>query len=344
MKRKKILVVFLVVFTILLSSFGLYFYQMYNTPNILVDKPEQVFYIPTGSDFKFVQQGLHETAIVQDLVSFSFMAKMMDYDQGVKPGRYVFKPDMTNKEAIRMLLMGWQSPTRITFHNIRTASELAGQVTENIELDSASLATLLIDSTTASSYGFSAQEFYTMFLPDTYEVYWNISAGALLDRMHAEYKKFWNEERKWLADSLDLSPEEVVTLASIVQAETKYNDESPRVAGVYLNRLKKGIALQADPTLIFALGDYSIKRVLNEHKKIDSPYNTYKYRGLPPGPINLPSKTNIDAVLHAESHKYYYFCARADFSGYHAFAKNLREHNRNAAQYQRALNKARIYR
>jgi UPF0755 protein len=344
MVKKKIIVIVLVVFTILLSSFGLYFYQMFNTPNVLVDREDQIFYIPTDSGFSYVQRELHENDIVQDLVSFSFMARLKDYDKQVKAGRYRIKSDMTNGELINQLLLGLQEPTKITFNNIRTPQQLAGKITENIEIDSAVFANALLQPEVANDYGFDTIDFYTMFLPDTYEVYWNISTTSLIDKMYREHQKFWNDERLARADSIGLSPKEVTILASIVQAETLYDEESPKVAGVYMNRLRKNIALQADPTLIFALNDYSIKRVLNEHKTIDSPYNTYKYRGLPPGPINLPSKANLEAVLNYENHNFYYFCAKEDFSGYHAFASSLREHINNARRYQRALNKARIYR
>lgn len=183
-----------------------------------------------------------------------------------------------------------------------------------------------------------------MFIPNTYEFYWTTTPEEFSDRMNMEYEKFWEGERDRKAKKLDLSRSEVVTLASIVDEETLYNDENARVAGLYLNRIEKGIPLQADPTLKFALGDFTLKRILNEDKKIDSPYNTYRNKGLPPGPISIPSVSAIDGVLNYEKHNYYYMCAKADFSGYHAFARNLAQHNRNARAYQSALNKRRIYR
>jgi UPF0755 protein len=182
-----------------------------------------------------------------------------------------------------------------------------------------------------------------MFIPNTYEIYWNISADQLMDRMFKEYNKFWNEERLQKAKDLKMSPPEVTTLSSIVLAESVKTDESPVIAGVYINRLRKNMPLQADPTLVYAARDFTIKRVLNVHKEIDSPYNTYKYTGLPPGPINLPGITYIDAVLNYKDHNYLYFCAKDDFSGYHAFATNLSDHMKNARRYQQALNKAKLY-
>jgi UPF0755 protein len=183
-----------------------------------------------------------------------------------------------------------------------------------------------------------------MFIPNTYEVWWTISADELLDRMYREYENFWNDPRRKKADSAGLSPVEVTILASIVKAECRMNEEAPVIAGLYINRLQRGYALQSDPTLVYANGDFSIKRVLNKHKEIDSPYNTYLYRGLPPGPINMPEPIYIDAVLNYAKHNYLYMVARADFSGYHEFSTNLQDHLAHAARYQRALNKEGIYR
>ena len=206
------------------------------------------------------------------------------------------------------------------------------------------MASVLLHDSTAAYYGFKANTFISMFIPNTYQVYWTDSPEQILDRMKKEYDAFWTDERKQKAKNLNMTQEEVSTLASIVKGETNKMDEAPTVAGVYINRLKRGIALQADPTLVFAIGDFSIRRILNKDKNFDSPYNTYQHRGLPPGPINMPSIATLDAVLDYEDHNYLYFCAKEDFSGYHAFAKTLAEHNRNARKFQRALNRERIYR
>jgi UPF0755 protein len=250
---------------------------------------------------------------------------------------------MTNLEAIRLLRSGAQVPTHVTFNNVRVKADLAGKITNNISVDSTEFLQLLNNDSLINSYGFNQENIMCMFLPNTYEVYYTITGEELFERMHKEYERFWNDQRKAKAEELGLSPVEVSTLASIVQAETIKPDERPKVAEVYLNRLERNMALQADPALVFAVGDFSIKRVLNIHKEIDSPYNLYKNRGLPPGPINLPELESIDAVLNHDNHNYLYFCAKPDFSGYHAFATNLIAHNRNAAAYQAALNKARIY-
>jgi UPF0755 protein len=216
-------------------------------------------------------------------------------------------------------------------------SDLAEKVSRNLELTPQEFEVKLIEFALANKDGFDKHNVIAMFIPNTYEVYYNIAPEALIKRMRNEYENFWNESRKQKAAEIGLSPVEVSVLASIVQAETVKREEAPTIASLYLNRLKQGIPLQADPTLVFAVGDFSLKRVLNEHKEIDSPYNTYRYAGLPPGPINLPEINSIDAVLNYVPSNYLYMCAKEDFSGYHNFTNNYNEHMNNAIRYQRAL-------
>ncbi len=343
MKRNKILIIGLVVLTVVMVSFSFYAYQMAMSPNILIEQSEKEVLIPTGATFEEVQDMLYEEKYVNDLISFSVLAKLMKYDQYVKPGRYVLSPEMSNLEAIRLLRSGRQSPVNVTFNNVRLKPELAARLTANLEADSAKFLALILDPKVIAQYGFSEDNIMTMFLPNTYEMFWTTNEQELLDRMHQEYQRFWTDERLSEAKALNMSPTEVVILASIVESETNKIDEAPVVAGLYLNRLQRNIALQADPTLKFAAQDFTIRRVLDKHKEIDSPYNTYKYTGLPPGPIRLPSITSIDAVLNHKVHNYIYMCAKEDFSGYHNFATNLQAHNANARRYQQALNKAGIY-
>ena len=210
-------------------------------------------------------------------------------------------------------------------------------------MDSTSFLEALNNNAEVKQMGFDKDNIASLFIPNTYELYWNIDADEFIDKMAKEYKKFWNEERMGKSEKIGLSPIDVSILASIVDKETNKTSEMPRIAGVYLNRLKKNWLLQADPTLVFAIGDFEIKRVLDIHKEIESPYNTYKYIGLPPGPICIPSIASIEAVLNAENHKFLYFCAKDDLSGYHVFAKNMREHNINAEKYRKALNKKKIW-
>ena len=337
MRKKKIFVVFLLLFSILLTSFGFWGYQMLYSPNILVDKEDRVIIIPRGETFRELQAYLYDEHIVNDLVSFSFLSRLMKYDTGGTPGRYVLKANMTNLEAIRLLRSGKQEPVNITFNNVRLIEDLAERITRNILLTEEEFNAALINFLATNKDGFTSETIIGMFIPNTYEVYFDISGDDLVDRMNMEYHKFWNEQRRAKADSIGLTPKEVSTLASIVQAESIKGDESPVIAGLYMNRLNRGMALEADPTLVFASGDFTIKRVLNKHKEIDSPYNTYKYPGLPPGPINMPTIRSIDAVLNYSEHSFLFMCAKEDFSGYHNFATNLRDHINNANRYQRAL-------
>ena len=343
MKNKNFLAVGLIIGSMLVSSFSFYFWQVVYTPNFLIDKKDLVFNIPTGANFKYVQNSLYDLGIVNDLVSFSFLSKLKRYDQSIKPGSYLLQANMSNKDAINMLRSGDQVPIKLTYSNARNLEVLAAKIASYLEFDSATMMSNLSNSDVASSYGFTKETFMCMFLPNTYEVYITDQPIVVLDRIYSAYKIFWNPERMAKAEELNLTPEEVIVLASIVDAETNQMDEAPTVAGVYINRLNKNIKLQADPTLIFALGDYTIKRVLYEHMQVNSPYNTYKYSGLPPGPINLPSIAAIEAVLNYEKSDYLYFCANPDFTGNHIFARSLSQHNKNARLLHLALNKKKIY-
>ncbi len=328
---------FFLVASTLLITFVFYGYQIVYTPNILVDREPKVIIIKKGASYREVQLQLSEGNFVNDMVSFSFLARLMGYDESIKPGRYVLQTNMTNVQAIKVLKTGKQLPVKITFNNVRLLPELSEKITRNTGLSPEEFTKAVEDFAENNKRGFTRENVMCLFLPNTYEVYFNTSGEELVQRMLQEYDLFWTDARRARAKAIGLTPVAVSILASIVQAETVKRAEAPTIAGLYLNRLRKDIALQADPTLVFAVGDFSLKRVLNEHKQINSPYNTYKYAGLPPGPINLPSLENIDAVLNAEQHDYYYMCAKEDFSGFHNFAKNLDEHNRNARKYQRAL-------
>lgn len=343
MKRKNYIAAFIIVFTVMLSSFGFYFWQILFSPNILVDQPDLQVVIPENSSFKDVQNLLFEQRIVNDMVSFSFLSKLKKYDENIKPGVYEMQRNMTNLQAINLLRSGAQIPIELTFTNVRKLEELPEKISIFMAFDSTEFANHLLDQNTPEMYGFRKETFLSMFIPNTYQVYWTDSPKRILDRLKSAYDIFWDETRMQKAKAIGLSPEQVSTLASIVQAEDTQLKEPERIAGVYLNRLKKGIPLQADPTVVYAIGDFGIRRVLTVHTQIDSPYNTYRNKGLPPGPINMPSIRAIDAVLNAENHNYLYFCAKADFSGYHAFASSLSEHNKNAQAFQRALNAQKIY-
>lgn len=343
-KRKKFLLVLLIAGSVLAISMTFYFYQVFLSPNTLQDKQEAyLLKIPSNSVYTQVANQLYEEKVINDALSFSFVAKLLGYQEAVKPGLYQVEPNMSNLDLVRMLRAGRQVPVKVTFNTIRTKEDLAEKITANLEVDKDQFLALLQDSVYISKLDFEEETILSLFIPNTYEFWWNTSAEGVVERMQQEYQKFWDEERKQKAAALGLSQKEVSTLASIVQAESQKTDERAKIAGVYLNRLRIGMPLQADPTLVFAAGDFSIKRLTAKQMAIDSPYNTYKYAGLPPGPINLPDINSLNAVLNAESHNYVYFCAKEDFSGYHSFAVSYNEHLNNARRYQRALNAANIY-
>jgi UPF0755 protein len=266
----------------------------------------------------------------------------MDYPVKVKAGRYRLTKDMSNRSLINMLKAGNQEPVNIAFQNVRLKHTLAGMISKKIESDSTSILGLLDSAAFVEKYGFNTENIYTMFIPNSYEIYWNSNAEKFFLRMHAEYLKFWNVDRKAKASKINLSQADVSILASIVDSEALNDSEMPRIAGLYMNRLLKGMRLEADPTVIFAANDFTIRRVLNKHLRINSPYNTYLNEGLPPGPITMPSINAIDAVLNYEKHDYIYMCAKEDFSGYHNYASNLSQHLQNARKFQDALNQRNI--
>jgi len=327
---------------------GIYGYGIYSklyVPNVNTEDKEHIYIlIPTGSTYSDVLEIIENTQIIIDFNSFKWSASRMGYPYSVKPGRYMLKDGMSNRELITMLRAGLQTPVRVTFTGFRTPQQLAQRISRQIEADSAEIVNAFNSAEVASQYGFTKETFIAMLIPNTYEFFWNTGTKGFFDRMKREYEAFWSDERQRKANEIGLDRIKVSTLASIVEEETVRVDERPRVAGVFMNRLNKNMALQADPTIKFALGDFSIRRILTRHLQVESPYNTYKYRGLPPGPINSPSISSINAVLNYEKHQYLYFCAKPDYSGYHAFARTLAEHNRNARAYQQFLNRERIFR
>jgi UPF0755 protein len=330
--------------SILLSTFSFYFWQVYRSPNLLVqdnDKPFALL-IPRGATFDSVMDTLKTNNVINDETSFRFLAKVMKYPERVKEGRYEIKPRMSNRAALVKLRNGSQDAMDVTFNSMRQKSDLIQRLGSKFEFSSDSLGNLLNDPATCQKFGFDTTTIVCLFLPNTYKMFWTIKPEALLERMSSEYKKFWTPERQEKAKALGMSQTQVQVLASIVAAETNKRDEQPRVAGVYLNRLKQGIKLEADPTVIFALRNFGIRRLLNRQLAVDSPYNTYRYTGLPPGPINLPAPATIDAVLNAEKHDYLFFVVDARFNGYHTFSKTLAEHMANARLYQQALTRMKI--
>lgn len=322
---------------------GIRAYQLYQYIFAENVKKGYVLIIPENASFGQISDSLQTNDVLLNYKAFKWVSKKKDYPSNVKAGRYIFEKGKNTNELVNMLRGGIQQPVNVTFNNVRFKEDLAGKVSRYIQADSISVLNLFYDEEQIKTYGFTSETFRAMFIPNTYEFYWTTTAQDFANRMYAEYERFWNEERRKKAEVLGLSQVEVSILASIVQSETAKKEELKTVAGLYINRLQRGQLLQADPTVKFAVGDFSIKRVLHKHLQIESPYNTYKYAGLPPGPITFPEISSIDAVLNYEKHNYIYMCAREDFSGFHNFASTLRQHNINAAKYREALNANRIY-
>ena len=321
---------------------GLKAYQYYQyafSPNV---KKEMNILIPFNATYQQVLDSLQKKEVLINEKAFKWVAKKKNYPSNIKKGNYEFKPGMNNNHMVNMLKSGLQKPVSVIINNLRTMDQLAGIVSHYIAPDSITLLQSLTDTALIKKMGFNKNTFPSIFIPNTYQFYWTTTPEKFISRMNREYNNFWNEKRKNEAKSLGLSPVDVVTLASLVQEETNKKEEKPIVAGLYLNRLKRGIPLQSDPTIKYALGDFSIRRVLEKYLKINSPYNTYKYSGLPPGPINFPEISSIESVLHPDSNNYIYMCAKEDFSGYHNFTNNLRTHLNNASKYHKALTQLKI--
>ena len=293
MSKKKILIP-LIIFSTILTTGSVYTYQMLYSPNFLINADDKFIIIEENTDFNELIKKLEDDTLINDILSFSFLSKLMEYQENIKIGAYKVKMNMSNYEMITMLRSGNQTPIKLTFTYARKIEDLAEKITTKLKMSKDDLLNYLNENINNYS-GFKKTDIISIFLPDTYEVYWNISPEKLTNKMYSEYKKFWNEERISKLDKINLNQKEAIVLASIVASESRMLDEADRIAGLYINRLNRNMRLQADPTLIFAANDFTIRRVLNKHKKIKSPYNTYIHRGLPPGPIRLASKKYIDA-------------------------------------------------
>jgi UPF0755 protein len=332
----------LLIIPLLLGAITLSFlYHKINSPFFNI-KDTVYIYIDEKKDYNQLLSDLESVAQIKNRALFNQLASKMNYPQNVKPGKYGISPTTTCLGAVRMFRNGQQVPVKITFNNIRLKKDFAERVGEQLMFGRENLLQALNNPLVCQSFGFDTTTIVSMFIPNTYEMYWTLSTDNFLQRMKKEYDKFWTSQRLEKAKTLSLSPAEVSVLASIVEEETANQSEYPIVAGLYINRLRKGMLLQADPTVKFAVGDVTLRRILFAHLEVDSPYNTYKHQGLPPGPIRLPSIAGIDAVLNCAQHNYLYMVAKEDFSGKHNFASNLSEHNRNARKYQEALNRNNI--
>jgi UPF0755 protein len=312
--------------------------------NIVVKEDGKTyFYIKTGSSFLDVIKSLKEQHIVRNESVFEWLAKQKNYTNKVKPGRYALTSNMSNNDLINLLRSGEQEAVKLSFNNVRNKTEFIRKICTQLETDSTQLYEILTNDNALDSLGYDSENILAMFIPNTYDFYWNTTAKKFMNEMYVEHKKFWNKERLAQMKKLNITKVQTSIVASIVEKESNYKPERPTIASVYLNRLRKGMKLQADPTVIYAMGDFKIQRLLSKHLDFDNPYNTYRYAGLPPGPICLPSINALDAALNAPTTNYIYFCAKEDFSGSHNFASTLDAHNRNATKFQRALNKRKIF-
>ena len=342
---KKILIGLLFVAAIV----GYFAYQKYNAfvvPNVPSVLNDEFLHIPTGSSFDQISNLLIDKGFIKNKESFIEVAERLKYKrENMRTGRFKIEPNWNNLTLVRHLRGGKQEPVKLVLTHARMLENIAAQVARFIEPDSIAVLETFMNDEIQKKYGYTTETLPAFFIPNTYEFFWNTSAEGFMERMKKEHDAFWKKDnRTEKAKKIELTPTEVYTLASIVEKETNQNSEKKRMAGVYYNRLKIDMPLQADPTLVFATRDFAAKRVLNKHINFDSPYNTYKYTGLPPGPISMASIPSIDAVLNHEEHKYLYFCAKPDGSGFHDFAKTLSQHNVNARNYHRALNKRGQYR
>jgi UPF0755 protein len=339
---KKIIYSIILFFFIILAAGGIFIFKKIHSPIFNIDKMVYL-YVDERKDYSDLLLQLQTVANIKDLNTFKQLAKSVKYAENMKIGRYAVKPETTAREIVSILSNGIQTPVKLTFNNIRLKEDLAHRISEELMLVKDSLLNRLNDPSYCTQFSLDTNTVHCLFIPNTYEIYWNIGVDKFIRRMKKEYDRFWTPERLSRAESISITPVQASILASIVEEETAADSEYPVVAGLYINRLKQGMPLQADPTVKYAVGDFSLRRILNVHLKTNSPYNTYLYRGLPPGPIRLPSARGIDAVLNYSRHNYIYMCAKADFSGKHEFATTIAEHNRNADRYRVALNVRKIF-
>ncbi len=332
--KKLILIVLLVIVATAIVLYVLIF-----TGNTNFDDKKKYLYIPSGeANYGYLLKALTDSQFIKNPAVFDFWAKRRDLPAHVQPGKYAISHGASIHEIVRMLVNGTQEPVNLVINKVRTKAQLAYLIGRRLECDSASVMSFLNDPEKAAAYGVDTLTALTLVLPDTYTYYWNSTPEQVFDKIRENHRRFWNEERTAAAAARSLTPATAYILASIVEEETNANDEKDTIASVYLNRLKKNHKLQADPTVKYALQDFSLRRILHKHLRADSPYNTYMYTGLPPGPICTPAVITIEKVLASPETKYMYFVAKADFSGRHTFAVTYKEHLDNAKLFHQALN------
>lgn len=341
-KTKRLFTFVILIIIVLLGGTAGYFYYRIISPGFNIEEPVSI-YIDENKDFEKLLSDLETVAHIKDPMLFQKLASYMHFRaNNMLTGRYEIVPSMSVLSSVRMFRNGQQTPVKFTFNNVRLKTDFIGKIGEQFMFSPEKLSEKLNDPKVCESFGFDTVTIVSMFIPNTYEMYWNVPVNKFLERMKKEYDRFWTPERLEKAEAIPLTPVQVAVLASIVEEETADKADYAMIAGLYINRLRKGMLLQADPTVKFAVGDFSLRRILNVHLDVDSPYNTYKHSGLPPGPIRIPSMAGMDAVLNYVQHNYLYMTAKEDFSGETNFEVTHAEHLQNARKYQEALNKRNI--
>lgn len=341
-KRKRNIIIALIVISLTFLGFiagGIY--QLFFSQPFQISETKYI-YIDRDDNIDSIYTKIIQTGNPKSMKGFMILANKHEYNQHIKTGRYAIKATDNMRYLHRRLSLGYQTPINLTLGSVRTIDRIARNISRQLMIDSTEIMELLTDTAYLNNIGYTQETLPALFIPNTYEVYWNVSAKDFILRMIKEHKAFWNEKRLNQAENIGLTPHEVATLASIVEEETAVNAEKPIVAGLYINRLKRGMLLQADPTVKFSLQDFGLRRILFKHLEVNSPYNTYKHIGLPPGPIRIPSIQGLESVLNYARHNYLYMCAKEDFSGTHNFATTSAQHAANARRYQQALNRRNI--
>ena len=338
MNRKNFLYAFLAA-VVVMGWFAYQKYAAYLMPNVPLELKEEFVHIPSNSSFEEIVELLHNQGFIKNKESFVEVSERLKYKrENMRSGRFKIESGSNNYSLVKLLRNGEQAPVDLILTNARLLEEIAGKVARFIEPDSVEILKVFTNPGTLKEYGYTLETLPSLFIPNTYEFFWNTSPQEFMKRMQKEHKAFWNKNNRLAkAKEKNLTPAQAYTMASIVERETNQNSEKKRMAGVYMNRYRIGMRLQADPTCVFATRDFTARRVTNYHLEFKSPYNTYLNVGLPPGPISMASIPSIDAVLEHEDHKYIYFCAKPDGSGFHSFAKTLAQHNRNAAAYHKSI-------
>ena len=340
-KKKNIFFIIIALMIIIICWTSILYYyllapQFYPTKTVYI-------YVDRDDNLDSVYNKVKANGKPKNFTGFKWMAHYKKYASNIHTGCYIIHPSENIYHVFSRLYRGYQEPINLTIGSVRTLNRLAGSVGRQLMIDSTEIVTLINDTNFQRKLGYNIETLPAFFIPNTYEVYWNMTAQDFMERMQKEYQRFWNQSRIRKAQALNMTPVEIATLASIVEEETNNTAEKPDVAGLYINRLHRGMPLQADPTIKFALQNFALRRITNADLNVNSPYNTYLNTGLPPGPIRIASPTGLDAVLNYTKHDYIYMCAKDDFSGTHNFASNYNDHLKNARKYWNALNKRKIF-